>query len=86
MNWIKCKDPNPIRGKTYDRVLNVVQGINIHIDIYNKQPDSEMNLHVWIAYKEGKELRIFTGTEVECIRIIDKFAAKFNADELNPWE
>lgn len=83
--WIHTEKANPVRGQKYDMILNLETGNRIYIDIVQDQPDTDLNLHVWFTANQT-ETRIFTGTEVECIRVLHKFAEKLNATKIKPWE
>ena len=83
--WIHAENPTPVRGKKYHRLLNLETGNRIYIDTRKKQEDTDLNLHVWLTANQMETI-IFTGTEVECIRVIDKFAEKLNAAKMQPWE
>ena len=84
--WIKQKNQNEVRGKNYDRLINITTGITIFIDIYLDQPEDDLNLTVWGRYP-GLEnpVILYRGTEVECINVINQFASKLNAKEVEPW-
>lgn len=83
--WIHTENPHPIRGQKYDRLLNLETGNRVYIDIKKGQADTDLNLNVWFTANQTETL-IFTGTEVECIRVLDKFAEKLNATKVQPWE
>ena len=85
MQWLKCENPDKVRGKNYQRIINLDDGRSIYIQTHTKQPESDLDLSVWITYNGATTYRIFMGTEVECIRIIDKFSEKFNAQVLDAW-
>ena len=83
--WIIAERFIDVRGKKYDMLVNLDSGNKIFIDIYKDQPADNLNLQVWLS--SGKiETRLFTGTEVECIRMIDKYMKKLNAEKVNAWE
>ena len=86
MEWVKCENPDKVRGKYYQRIINLDDGRSIYIQIYTEQPASDLNLSVWITYIGDTTYRLFMGTEVECIRIIDRFSEKFNAQVLDAWD
>ena len=81
--WIHTENPHPVRGNTYDMLLNLETG-KVHITLQSGQADTDLNTHVWFTANKTETL-IFTGTEVECIRVIDKFAEKLNASKIQPW-
>lgn len=83
--WIHMECPTPIRGQKYDMLLNLETGNRIYIDIVKNQSDENLDLHIWFTANQT-ETKIFTGTQVECMRVIDKFAEKLNAAKINPWE
>lgn len=83
--WIQSKNPHPLRGNNYSRLLNLETGNRIYIDTTKGQLDTDLNLHVWFTANQTETL-IFTGTEVECIRVIDKFAKKLSAEKVEPWK
>lgn len=83
--WIHTENPHLIRGQKYDMLLNLETGNRIYIDTVKNQTDSNLNLYVWFR-ANATDTAIFTGTEVECIRVIDKFAEKLNAAKIQPWE
>ena len=83
--WIQIESSIFIRGEKYDMLLNLESGNRINIDIKKEQADTDMNLHVWFS-ANGTETLIFTGTQIECIRVIDKFSEKLNASKIIPWE
>lgn len=84
--WIIGDNPNHVRGKTYDRLVNITNGNRIFIDIFQGQDADDLNLQVWGNYTNQNDVRLFTGTEVECVRVIEQFAEKLNARRINPWE
>ena len=83
--WIHTEQPTPIRGEKYDMVLNLETGNRIYIDTLKDQSDTDLDLHVWFTANQT-ETKIFTGTQIECMRVIDKFSDKLNAAKINPWE
>ena len=83
--WIHTEQPMPIRGEKYSILLNLETGNRIYIDIKKGQANTNLNLHVWFTANQTETL-IFTGTQVECMRVIDKFAEKLNAAKIDAWE
>ena len=83
--WIHTEQPTPIRGEKYSLLLNLETGNRIYIDVKKRQADTDLNLHVWFTANQTETL-IFTGTQVECMRVIDKFAEKLNAAKIDAWE
>ena len=85
-NWIKFKNPNKVRDINYECLMNISTGAYVHIDILNNQADADQNLSVWVEFPGMKERRIYNGTQVECIRVIDNLAKQFSANELTVWD
>lgn len=84
--WYKFENATVVRGKKYDQLLNIENGSNISIDISKCQKDDDMNLTVFTEFPGMSIDNLFTGTEVECIRIIDKLGLELNAKEMKPWD
>ena len=84
-NWIKLKLEEKVRGNSYERLMNMTTGAVIFIDIYKDQPKSDMNLSVWSEFPGMTTRKLFIGTPVECIRVIEDLAEKFDAKEIDPW-
>ena len=85
MGWIRYKSPLDVRGEQYDTLMNIENGAVFLIDTVENQPDSDLSLHVWVEFPGMDIKRIFKGTPVECMRVIDKFAAEYGAKELTAW-
>lgn len=83
--WIHTENPHPVRGNKYNMLLNLETGNKINMVTIKGQVDTDLDLHVWFTANDTETL-IFTGTEVECLRVIDKFAEKLNAAKIHPWE
>ena len=86
MGWIRFKNPEKVRGGQYDSLMNIENGTFFLIDIVKNQPESDLNLCVWVEFPGMNIKRIFKGTPVECMRIIDKFAADYGAEDLKAWK
>ena len=83
--WIKLKLEEKVRGQTYERLMNTTTGAVIFIDTYEDQPENDMNLTVWSEFPGMNIRKLFIGTPVECIRVIDQLTEKFGATALEPW-
>ena len=82
--WIKYENPHEIRGHRYECLMNLSTGAFIHIN--SAKNDSSLNLYVWCEFPGMNEHQLYYGTQVECMRIIDRLAEKFNATDLAPWD
>ena len=81
MHWITIIDEDG-----YPQLIDVSQYPHIFIDEAVDQPESDKSRIVWCRYDGGKDaIRLYTGTEVECIRIIEQLQEKLNATKIDPW-
>ena len=81
MHWITIIDEDG-----YPQLIDVSQYPHIFINKAEDQSESDKSRIVWCRYDGGKDaIRLYTGTEVECIRIIEQLHEKLNAIEIDPW-
>lgn len=76
--WILLENPTPVRGKKYQQIVNLQNGNRFFIDIVANQHEVEKDLHVFGKWQGQETLKLFTGTESECIGFIDCIAKRLN--------
>ena len=82
MLWITIKDKDG-----YPQLIDLHQYPHIFINELDDQPESDKSRIVWCRYDSGDNaIRLYKGTEAECIRIIEQLKEKLDAVELQPWE
>ena len=85
-SWIAIKNTFTVREKHYEMLINLNTGARIFIDTTDQQKTDDMNLRVWSHFPGMQETALYHGTEVECMRVIEKLKEKFNATNITPWE
>ena len=87
MSWVKQESVRIVRGKRYQSIVNLETGVFIFLDIFKNQPEENLNVSVWGKYPGStEELKLFEGTEVECMNVLDKYALILDAEDIKPWD
>ena len=76
--WVLIENPNPVRDKKYQQIINLENGNRYYIDTVTNQHEVETNLHVWGNWIGHGIKKIFTGTESECVEFINCIAKRLN--------
>ena len=84
-HWIQFDSVHPVRGVIYKSLMSLATGAFIDIGMPADQPDSDLNLSVWCEFPGMHQKQIFSGTPVECIRVVAKFAEQLHAKEVSAW-
>ena len=77
--WILLENPNSVRGKTYQQIVNFQNGNRFYIDTESNQHEVETDLHVWGIWISHGIKKLFTGAESECVDFINSIARRLNA-------
>ena len=82
MHWITFKDKDG-----YPMLIDIQQYSHIFMDTVKDQPKTDLNRTVWGRYDSSEgAIRIYTGTEVECVRIMEQLTEILNPVEIHPWK
>ena len=80
--WILLENPNPVRGKKYQQIVNLANGNRFYIDIEKNQHEVETDLHVWGCWASHGTQKMFTGSESECVDFTNRIAKRLNVANL----
>ena len=76
--WILLENPNLVRGKKYQQIVNLQNGNRFFIDIVQNQHEVETDLHVFGKWQGHDSQKMFTGADSECADFIACLAKRLN--------